>query len=123
MGYDALGRFQISIWQRALAGALTVITSAFGLAELLLLRTSVSRFLILSDISPWVFRWWDSVAIIVLVMLWLALVYLSAYLYQKALEKRRLWRVFGVVSLAQVLVPVILITGLYLLAWVMRTWS
>lgn len=121
MGHDALGRFQPSIWQRALAAVLTLVTSALGLAEWLVLRIFVQRFLILGDISPWAWNWWNSIAMVALGVVWLTLVYLSAHFYQTALEKRRLWRVFGVVSLAQVLVPVPLIAGLYLVACVVRT--
>ena len=123
MGRDALGRFQPSVWRRALAAVLTVVTSALGLAEWLALRVFVQRFLILANISSSAWRWWNSIAMLVLGIAWLVLVYLSAHFYQTALAKRRLWRMFGVVSLVQALVPVFLIACLYLVAWVVQASS
>ena len=88
MGRDALGRFQPSVWRRALAAVLTVVTSALGLAEWLALRVFVQRFLILANISSSAWRWWNSIAMLVLGIAWLVLVYLSAHFYQTALAKR-----------------------------------
>jgi hypothetical protein len=116
MSYDELGHFRPSIGQWLLAGLLTVITAGLGLAEWLGFRPLVRLFLQITRTNPWAWRWWDLTSFIVLGIGWLCLVYLSAYLYRRGLEKRRLGRTFGLVLMAQILVPLLVLGGLQLLA-------
>lgn len=96
-----------NVWERALAGLLTVVSSALGIGEWLLLRTFMRRFLWLARVSPWAWRWWESVSLIVLGLVWLAFVYLVAHYYQQAVGGKRLWPLFARVCLGQALLPLL----------------
>jgi len=115
MSYDPLGEYHPGMWQMIQAGALMVVTAALGVAEWFLMRLFVLRFLALGRVSVWAWRWWDLSSFILLGVLWLALVYYSAHQYWEALATGRLWRVFAVISLVQILVPTLIVCGLELL--------
>jgi hypothetical protein len=90
---------------RVLVGILTLITAGIGLVSWFFFRTYILRLFLVLDVDPWSWRWWDSLGIVLLTMIWLIFVYLSAYFYQKALEKGRFWRLFGAVTMTQCLLP------------------
>ena len=98
-----------------LAGALAVVTMALGLAGWLALRSFAVRPLLLAFASPKALTPMDQVSFILLGLLWLAMVYLSAYFYQRALERRRLWRLFVRVTLIQVLAPALVVGLVFVL--------
>jgi hypothetical protein len=101
---------------QVLAGVLTVVSSALGIGEWMLLRILVRRFLWLAQVSPWAWRWWESVSLIVLGLLWLVSVYLVAYYYQQAAMRGRLGHLFAYVTLGQVSVPLLLLGVLQIVA-------
>jgi arginine exporter protein ArgO len=93
---------------------MAVVTAGLGLAAFVLIRGFIRPFLALARVSPGAWNWWDILGTVCLGMVWLILVYLAAYWYQKAVKRGRLWRTFGLVTLAQVAAPV-LVVGLFLL--------
>ncbi len=97
------------------AGALAVVTMALGLAGWLALRTFAVQPLLYVYVTPMAQRWVDDVSFILFGFLWLAMVYLSAYFYQRALERRRLWRLFVRVTLIQVLAPALVVGLVFVL--------
>jgi len=90
-----------SIKAQVLAGILTVLSSALGLGQWLLARTFIRYVLLLLDVSPWAWRWWENVNMIALGLAWLVFVYLVAHYYQQAAREKRLWRLFAWVTLGQ----------------------
>ena len=111
----ATGKYQPSIWARALAGALAAVTMMLGLAGWLAVRTFAVKPLVYVYVKPLAQRWFDEVSFVLLGFLWLILVYLSAHFYQKALERRRLWRLFAKVTLIQVLAPALVVSIVFVL--------
>jgi hypothetical protein len=115
MAYRVPGKYLPSLWQRGLAGLLAVVTTALGLAAWLLLRSFAIRPLLDAYARPTVWRSLDQWIFIMLGFIWLALVYLSAHLYQKAVERRQLWRLFARVTLIELLAPALIVGIVFLL--------
>lgn len=88
---------------------------ALGLAGWLAVRTFAVQPLLYVYVKPLAQRWFDEVSFVLLGFLWLILVYLSAHFYQKALERRRLWRLFAKVTLIQVLAPALVVGLVFVL--------
>ena len=103
--YRKPGKYRPGAGERILAGALAGVTTALGLAAWLGLRTFVVRPLMQAAAKPLAWRWVDSASFVLLGLAWLVLVYVSAYAYQRAVERRRLWRLFARVTLFEMLIP------------------
>ncbi len=96
-----------TLWRRFLAGVLTVVTAGLGFVAWIALTTFAVHPIMRAYSAPLAERWWDSVANILFAMVWLALVYLSGFFYQKAAARRTLWPLFAKVTLIEVLTPLL----------------
>jgi hypothetical protein len=91
--------------ERLFAGGLTVVTAGIGLLDWAALTSFVVHPLIYAYATPMSIRLWDSLSVVVLILSWLVLVYLSAYSYQKAVMRHAPWRLFMTMTLVQIALP------------------
>jgi hypothetical protein len=107
MNYTARRKYRPTRGERVLAAGMGFITSVLGLAAWLALRSFVVGPLVRAFVSPLARNWVNDAFLIPLGILWLVLVYLSFYGYQKAAERRRLWLLFARITLIEVGVPLV----------------
>jgi hypothetical protein len=118
MNFTPRRRYRPTRGERVLAAGLGLITSALGLAAWLALRTFVVGPLAVAFVPPLARNWVNAAFLVPLGMLWLVLVYLSFYGYQRAAERRRLWPLFARITLIEVGVPLVL-SGIVL--WLVKS--
>jgi hypothetical protein len=103
---DVYSRKRQPTWrERLVAGLLTVVTAVLGLLDYVVLTSFVLHPLMWAFAAPFSWQLWDTVSVIVLILIWLVLVYMSAYFYQKAVTRNTLWRLFGTITLFQIVLP------------------
>jgi len=116
MRNEITGEWRPSIWQLLLVGLLVVITGLLGLILVWLIISALLRYLALFNVSIWSWRWWHMVGGIVTLLIWLVMVYLSAFCYRREIESGRLWVTFGRFILGQLCVAALVVGGLELVA-------
>lgn len=92
-----------------LRAVLTVVTAVLGLGSLAVGYTLAVRPLLFLAFKPFAVRWWESIVVISGVMIWLVLVYLWAYLYQRVVSLKKLLLNFIFITFMQGLVPLFLL--------------